>query len=429
VRPTWFLIGCMGGVFVISLLQISWLSWPILLAAVVGFAVVDGIGVSFRRKFKVERTVPSAVSVFKKAKVQLTISHEHRAKIYVSVVDHCPPDLSSDFSTFTGWIDRGHRVTLSYEIKPTTRGLHRIDSVGFLIRSPLGLWWKRIRISESSQIRVYPDFASITKYLELLHDQRTSTLGMKQIQRRGSGMEFQQLRDYRQGDALNWIDWNATSKRRTLISREFEDERNQTLIFLLDTGRRLRSKDDELSHFDHTLNAMMLLSYIALRQGDLVGVLCFGKHNRWIQPVSGVVSMKRILNSVFDLDSGPVTSDYVDMAEQLERVHRKRAMTMLLTNIRDEDYELNDALRTIRKRHVVVLANLRERALEEVQRQDISSFQDALASVGATNYLQERENLQYRCAKNCHMVVDSVPQELHVDLANAYWTIKRAGKL
>lgn len=419
----------MGLVLIVSLLDLFWVTWEVVLGGLVILCILDGLWVYSFRSFVVERLIPSTVSINQPATVGLRISHAYKLRIWVNAVDHVPPALNAEERHSLSWVGKGETVSFEYGIKPTQRGIHTLESIGVLVRSPLTLWWQRRYISVRNEIKVYPDFAAIARYLELLIEQRTNILGLKRVQRRGSGLEFQQLRDYRQGDALNWIDWNATSKRRTLISRDYQDEKNQTLIFLLDTGRRLRSRDDDLTHFDHVLNAMVLMSYIALRQGDSVAALSFGLHNRWIPPVSGVSSMKRLLHSVFDLDSGPVTSDYVDMAERLELHHRKRAMVILLTNIRDEDYELNVALQALRQRHFVVLANLREKMLDQLQNQSIKSFEDALSTAGASQYVRERSYLQRKCAKSSNLVLDSLPQELHVNLANAYWAIKRAGRL
>ena len=429
MKPTWALILCMAVVLIVSMVDLPVVGWEVTLGMLVLIALLDAVWVMRWSTFTITRNVPSTVSIFKRAVVELEVSHPYKARISLNVVDHAPPSLSADEDSFPISVGHGQRVTIGYSIKPTRRGNYAIESVGLLVRSPLSLWWRRIRVPAASAIQVYPDFESLARYLELLIEQRTSVLGLKQMQRRGAGLEFQQLRDYRQGDALNWIDWNATSKRHSLISRDYQDERNQTLIFLLDTGRRLRAKDDAITHFDHVLNAMMLLSYIALRQGDSVAALCFGVHNRWIPPVSGVAAMKNVLNSVFDLDSGPVTSDYVSMAEQLQLRHRKRALVVLLTNIRDEDYELNEALKMLASRHFVVLANLREKALDTFQMQPIHTFQDALASTGASQYVQERSLLQRKCAQNCNLILDSRPEDLHITLSNAYWAIKRAGRL
>lgn len=419
----------MSVVFIATLLENPGFGWEFILGGCASVALVDAaIALTFKA-ISIRRQVPQTVAIFKPARVELSLTSDIPWRVRIDVADNCPPDLKPSEERQSFWIRKTQRINFDYGIKPIQRGIHTLDSVGLLIRSPLGFWWTRRQVPVNSVVRVYPDFASISHYLELLIERRTTAIGLKKVQRRGAGLEFQQLRDYRQGDAMNRIDWNATSKRRQLISREYDDEQNQTLIFVLDTSRRLRSKDNELSHFDHVLNAMVLMSYIALRQGDSVGILTFGFLNRWIPPIAGVPNIKKLLNSVFDLDAGLVSSDFVTMAEELEKRHRKRAMIVLLTNLRDEDYELVTALKMLRKRHLVILANLREELLDRLQEQPIASFADALAAAGAAKYERDRLNLQLQFTNYCNLLIDSLPSEIHVHLANAYWAIKRGGKL
>ena len=122
-------------------------------------------------------------------------------------------------------------------------------------------------------MRVYPNYSTISKLLAFEVDNKLQLTGVRMSRRRGEGIEFHQLRDYRDGDSLRSIDWKATARMRRLIAREYQDERDQQIVFMLDAGRHMLAKDAELSHFDHTLNAMFLLSYVALRQGDAAGVV------------------------------------------------------------------------------------------------------------------------------------------------------------
>lgn len=419
----------MGVVFIAALLDHPVFTWQVALGISVGIAFVDA---AIALKFKAisfDRSVPHTVAIFKSARVKLQLTSHIPWRVRIDVADNCPRELNPTTERRSLWVRNNQRINFDYDIKPTERGVHTLDSVGVLIRSPIGLWWIQQTVAVASIVRVYPDFASISHFLDLLIQRRTTAIGLKKQHRRGTGLEFEQLRDFRQGDALNWIDWNATSKRRQLISKDFDDEQNQTLIFVLDTGRRLRSKDDDLAHFDHVLNAMVLMSYIALRQGDRVGVLSFGYLNRWIPPIAGVPGIKNLLNSVFDLAAGLVSSDFVTMAEDLGKRHRKRAMVVVLTNLREEDYELETALRMLNKRHFVVLANLREKVLDQLQTKPVETFVDAMAAAGASKYVRDRESLQKRLANHCNLIIDTLPGELHIRLANAYWAIKRGGKL
>src|SRR5690606_26842305 len=175
----------------------------------------------------------------------------------------------------------------------------------------------RYRSGDTSAVKVYPDFMAIAAYTILATDNHTSQMGIKKKPRRGTGLEFQQLREYRRGDSLRQLDWKATARRQQLISREYQDERDQQIVLLIDSGRRMRTRDDELSHFDHALNAVLLVSYIALRQGDSVSVMSFGENHRWLPPQKGAGQIKNLLNGMYDLQAENCAPDYTKAAEKL----------------------------------------------------------------------------------------------------------------
>jgi uncharacterized protein (DUF58 family) len=215
-----------------------------------------------------------------------------------------------------------------------------------------------------------------------------------------------------------------------LISREFQEQRNQTVIFLTDTGRRMRAIDGELPQFDHCLNAMLLLSYVALRQGDQVGVQSFGGTDRWLPPVKGAHSMSVLLNHLYDYQTTPEPSDFTTAAERLQVRQRRRALVVVLTNLRGEDaVELIPALRILASRHLVVLASLRERAIEDARHQPVGVFRDALRFAAAEQYDLEREEVLANLRAHGVLTLDVPAQQFPVKLANMYLDIKAAGRL
>ena len=166
----------------------------------------------------------------------------------------------------------GQWTKLSYRVLPDQRGVHHFGAAELRLISPLGFWLTRHAVGEGQAVQVYPDFAKITQYALFAIDNRLSQIGLLRRRRRGEGLDFHQLREYRSDDSPRQIDWKATSRMGKLIARDYQDERDQQIVFLLDCGQRMRARDDDLSHFDHTLNAMLLLAYVALRQGDAVGL-------------------------------------------------------------------------------------------------------------------------------------------------------------
>ncbi|TQV71355.1 DUF58 domain-containing protein [Exilibacterium tricleocarpae] len=406
------------------------------LAALVLLGVLAGADYWRARRpprLSVTRKLPGNLPVGKSTRVELTVSHEGPLRPQViEIFDGITTTMEATPLPCTVALRPGHLSRAHYQLRALERGPDRLGAAQLRLQSPWGLW-QTICSSDrqaQSEIKVFPDFAAIAAYTLLATDNHTSQLGIKKKPRRGEGMEFHQLREYRKGDSLRQVDWKATSRRHHLISKEYQDERDQQVLLLVDSGRRMRAKDDSLSHFDHSLNATLLVSYIALRQGDSVGVLSFGENLRWIPGQKGVGHVNTILNGLYDLQPGVSASDYVTAATYMMGAQRKRSLAIVVTNTRDEDVdELVAALNLLRSRHLVLLANIREKALDRACIEPVDTFEDALRYSGVQHYLESRRQTQRQIVSRGIYSIDCTPEQLAVRLANSYLEIKRAGLL
>jgi uncharacterized protein (DUF58 family) len=277
---------------------------------------------------------------------------------------------------------------------------------------------------------VYPNFRAVSRYSLLAAANRAGELGVRRRPRRGEGLEFHQLREYRQGDSLRQIDWKATARLRRAVSREYEEERDQQIVFLLDCGRKMHARDGALSHFDHALDAVLLLAHVALRQGDAVGLLAFSGAPRWLAPRKGAKQLDRVLNAVYDLESGTRASDYIEAAQQLASRLAKRALVVVVSNLRDEDHEeLLLAARLLGRRHLVFVASMKERALSRALETRVKDLDSALTISATHQYLQARRHAHERLRKNGILALDAEPQQLAVALVNGYLDVKASGIL
>jgi len=268
------------------------------------------------------------------------------------------------------------------------------------------------------------------KYTLLATDQRLNQMGILRKRRRGEGLDFHQLREYRDGDSLRQIDWNATARIRKLISRDYQEERDQQVVFLLDCGRRMLAQDDELSHFDHTLNAILLLSHVALRQGDAVGLMTFSGHERWLPPKKSIANVNAILNVIYDLQPSLNSPDYTQAAMRLMSKQKRRALVVLLTNLRDEDEsELLPALHLMRKRHLVLVASLQETSINAMLKEEVRGFPRALEYAAAQQYLNYRREAHQKIERQGVLAFDVEPASLPINIVNRYLEIKDSGRL
>ncbi|TRX75410.1 DUF58 domain-containing protein [Pseudomonas mangiferae] len=380
---------------------------------------------------RVERLLPGHLPLGRWSEVRLTLQHDLSRASRVDVIDHVPAGMDAENLPRRVELRPGETTAFDYRVRPLRRGHFVFPRCELELPSPLGLWSGRRFAECLDATRVYPDFARLYGGQLMAVDDWLSQNGIRQRPRRGLGLEFHQLREFRDGDTLRQIDWKATARKRTPITREYQDERNQQIVFLLDCGRRMRSHDGELAHFDHALNACLLLSYVALRQGDAVGLSTFaGERDRYLAPVKGAAQLNVLLNAVYDLDSTRRPADFAVATQQLLARQRRRALVVLVTNLRDEDdEELLGALKRLTRQHRVLVASLREDVLDHLRHEPVQGYQQALAYCGTVDYLNARAGLHERLVAHGVPVLDVRPGELGPELVGRYLAWKKAGVL
>lgn len=407
--------------------QTLWWTTGILLFIVVIF---DWLQLYLFKRVSASRRLADNLALGVHNQVTLTVTNSSRRKITLDLTDHHPNLISTDNLPISSSVDAHSERTVTYTILPIQRGKAVFRDICLRVTSHLGFWQKKIFTGETTIARVYPNFAPIAQFASVGLEHQVAQLGAHMIQRRGEGLDFHQLREFREGDSLRQIDWKATARCRKPISKDYQDERDQDIIFLLDCGRGMRNQDDQLSHFDHALNAVLITSYIALRQGDAAGLLSFAGDKRWLSPVKGRAGVNSLLNQLYDLQSSTQCSDYLQAAQNLIAHHRKRALVVLITNIRDEQSDdLTGAVKLLSKYHMVMVASLRDDLLDELSQAPVNDFDDALSYSGNKLFVHERDRLVSKLQGTGISLVDSQAKYLHIELVNEYLRLKRGGLL
>lgn len=322
------------------------------------------------------------------------------------------------------------QAIVHYQIKASRRGNTILKGVDCLIQSPWGLWHRRQTLDCESLVRVQPNYKNVFEFALLGDEQKLARMGNRQQRRRGEGTEFHQLRGYQSGDPMRKIDWKASSRIGKLISKEFQDEQDQQLVFLLDTGRRMRHKDQNMEHMDQTLNSMLLLSHVAAKQGDAVGFMAFGNNHTWCPPRKHKAIVKHLLDHCYGLNAGLVMSDYLLAAQRLIEIQKRRALVIILTNSRDEDQDdLEKAVLILRKRHLVIVADLYESFLGDTLKQDPENFEQSLQMLTTENFMRQRQEMHRSLNSLGAICLDCTAEELPATLVNSYRQIKHSGRL
>ncbi|HEX6999132.1 MAG TPA: DUF58 domain-containing protein [Gammaproteobacteria bacterium] len=405
-------------------------AWPYAAALLLAVAAIDAAAAWGLQPPAMEREAPGSMSLATWVDLKITIRNDSARRLTMRIFDHHPQSFAVLGMPQEIAIAPRRFVEISYRVRPAERGRFTFPGMELRIASALGLWWRKRHVPQAHVVRVYPNYSTISKLLAYEVDSRLQLAGMRLRQRRGEGTEFHQLRDYREGDSVRAIDWKATVRTSRLIAREYQDERDQHVVFMIDAGRRMLAKDAELSHFDHTLNAMLLLSYVALRRGDAVGLMTLGADRTWLPPRKGVHAINDLLNHVYDVQPSAQDVDYVDAATELSVRQRRRSLVVLLTNVREEDTDdIVAATTLLKRRHLVMIASLREAALDDALARDVRRLEDALLYAGVDQYLEARHDCHDLLRARGVYVDDCTWSELPATITNRYLAVKRAGLL
>ncbi|HEU0199669.1 MAG TPA: DUF58 domain-containing protein [Burkholderiaceae bacterium] len=393
-----------------------------------------------RAPLLLDRVLPAALALGVPAHVRLVFTNPAGRRWRARVFDHADPTLTLAGLPLAVAVGPGERVVATYSVTPQKRGELFFLPAELRVASRWRLLELRRRIGATQAVRAYPNFAAVARYAWLAADRRLTEIGIKTYAQRGEGTDFKELTEYRPGESLRHIDWKATLKLQRPIVREFQDERDQNVVFLLDCGRRMRADETGaegvpvLSHFDHALNAVMLLAYVALKQGDAVGALTFGHEPgttpALFAPRKGMSSFNALLAALYAVQPQPAFSDYLLAAGEVMARLPKRSLIVLITNFRDEDAaELAPALKLLRTRHLVIAASLRERVVRALVEQPLAQAETVFGVAGAHLYEQARRDAFTRLAARDALLIDVEPEQLPVELVNRYHAVKRAGLL
>ncbi|MDO5565129.1 MAG: DUF58 domain-containing protein [Planctomycetia bacterium] len=410
--------------------------------------LADFFSLAIGVRFTASRHTKQIASSSKSHTVTLEIGNRSRFGKNVEIIEDGHQGLFGDetHSFPQRFIPSNTSEKLDYRFTPLSRGAFVLESVYLVIGSYLGFWKKSLVIPCQTKIDVYPDLQQIGEYEMLARRQRLHQLGVRRVRRIGTDDDFERLRDYTLDDHYKFIDWKATARRDKLTVKDFQISRNQRIIFMIDAGRMMTNRAEGISLLDHSLNAMLMLGYIALKQGDEVGLICFADHVlRSIPARAGMSQMNHLVHGCFDVSPQPVESRYDLAFNELNSRSRKRSLVVLVTNVLDqrnsERIELH--LSKLAGRHLPLGVFLRDKSMfnpveeylrptnsaaagESVQPQLLTQedYHSLFRAGAAAEILNWRRLVMKRLSAQGALTLDLVPEQMTAPLINKYLEVK-----
>jgi len=440
----WFLLGAVG--FFSELASAVWLAVGLFLLPVI---VADGLALFFfADRLSVKRRISSSLAQDESATARLEIRRGDKGFLPFRILlwDLHPPSMETE--AFPAALDRkllaesaGAGSTgilrgplfFEYSLRAVERGQWLFRGAELLLCSFCRFWRLKVFRPCESAGRTYPNFKKIKAAAGADLRGLLERTGLKNIRMRGQGLEFRSLRDYQQGDSIRAVDWRATSRRGKVIVREYQEEQDQQVLFLLDSGYRLHRQDTEESRrlqFDSALEAVLLLSWVSLKHGDSAAVGTFGSSKRWLSPRKGISTFPILMNGLYDLSSAPVPSSPFSALEDALARLKRRTFIVIISNFREEDGEsLSWILRQIEKRHLLLMVSLKEKESELLALKRPAAPDEALESAAAFSYLSSRRELYASWEHAGLLTMECSAGELSSALINRYLEVKRSGRL
>lgn len=379
-----------------------------------------------------ERIYEHRLSLGAENSIFIRVDNLSGRELDITVKDEPPASFKASTHLLQAKLPANSAVKLRYILEPHKRGDYRFGNINCRYRSRWGFFLRQCKCSgEHNKIRVYPNILEIRKY-QLLAQQGLLEAGLKVSKIAGLGTDFESLRDYQVDDEYRRINWGATARRGRITSNQYEVDKSQNILLVLDAGRLMSGEVTGLTKLDYAVNASLFLGYVGGSRNDKVGIAVFAEQVKlYIPPQKGKAQLKKILTSLYNLHAEVVESDYQAACQYILFKNRKRSLICIFTDLIDEDAsnELLSYVSILAKNHLVMCITLLDTQLVG-QAKKIPADSAAVYEKGiALAVLKNRERAISYLRNKGVIVVSVPPEELSIAVINKYLEIKSRARL
>lgn len=427
------MFGCIV-LFVFSFIYPSFFFIAKLLLIAFVITVVIDLGLLFlgNNNIIAQRILPEKFSNGDHNEIKVAVSSKYGIEVFCTVIEELPFQFQlRDFSMFKN-IPSGEETTFTYQIRPTERGEYHFGNTLVYVKTKLGLVAKRYTIGNKNMVKTYPSFIQLKKYDFISFNSSNLQFGLKKIRRIGNSFEFEQIKDYVQGDNIKDINWKATAKRNQLMVNQFQDEKSQQVYSIIDTGRVMKMPFEELSLLDYAINASLVISSVVLRKHDKAGIFSFSKKpSNFVAAERRNSQMNLILESLYNVNTDFSESDFGSLYSLVKRKITHRSLLILYTNFESLDavHRQMNYLRAINKSHLLVVVFFKNTELDSLRRISAVNTQEIFDKTIAEKFSHDKRLIVAELNKYGIQTILTSPQNLTIDTINKYLEIKAKGLL
>lgn len=401
-------------------------------------------------KIDARREMNSKFSLGAENVVTLQIVNRSRHHLKLRLKDDFPSEFQFHQVTHEIQLPPSTEETVVYRLTPLRRGIYRFEDIHLRCWGILGLIIRQRHIAAGAEVKVYPNLQAVRQYELLVRRGMLGQLGLKNSRQFGEGTEIERLREYAPDDDFRRIDWNGTARHRKPIVREFETERSQDVIIMLDTGRLMASPilletsrnvqdrdtnprlQQAMLKLDYAINTTLMTTYVSTLKGDKVGLIAFADTvHQYLAPKPGKKQFLTMLESIYALQVQSVEPDFAGAFTYLASKQRKRALVILFTDILDRDAAegLATYVAQLSKHHLVVCVTLMDSTIIALAAQKLTDSKSVYQKAIAEKLLQEKHATLEILRRRGVITLDVPAHQLTMTVVNKYLELKAKSRI
>ena len=393
---------------------------------------IDAVIGPRRAQIEIVRTTPAPLALRRAGSLSYTVRNYAHTAARLGIVEAPVTLVQYDDDEVSAAVPLRSQATLERRVTPVARGTADLTAMYCWYESPLALLRRRVRIFQTDSLRVYPDLSAVERYGNLHMRNRVIEAGLRRMKLRGMGTEPESVREWTPGDAFRAINWKATARRGRVMVAQYEVERTQNVMIVLDAGRLMTARVDEQRKFDYAITAGLSVAGVAALANDKVGVVAFAGSILHAQaPRPSGRSSSRITSALHDLEPRFEEADY-DQAFLYLRTHvKKRSLIVFFTDMVDPVAQsaVLAQIGTLARRHLVVCVFMNDAAIDNQLQAQTDSAPDVYATAVALELQDERKAAAAVLSRMGVQVIDVPAKQLTTALIDRYLQVKQRGLL
>jgi uncharacterized protein (DUF58 family) len=350
--------------------------------------------------------------------------------VTLDIYDELPAQFQLRDNYFSASVGGLGSTSISYNLRPFKRGNYNFGSLNIYVHTLLGLAVRRFKLDGDLNLPVYPSFIQMRKYEFLAIHNRLQMAGIKKIRRIGNNTEFEQIKEYVQGDDYRTVNWKATARKGALMVNQFQDERSQNIYCVIDKGRMMKMPFENLSLLDYSINAALALSNIALRKSDKAGVLTFNENKiQFLQAESRYSQLMRIADLLHQQKTRYMESNYEALYVQMRHLINHRSLVILFTNFESLSSMQRNLkyLLSIASHHTLVVVFFENTEISKLLDEPAHTTEEIYVKTIADKFAFEKRQIVLELQKHGINTLLTPPESLTVNAINKYLELKARG--